>query len=129
MQKEFMLYISNEGDAKAHLSHDQHLAFIKDCESYIAGLRQSGKLVAAQPIVREGCVLTKSGNEWRETPINTNLKVQVGYYHIRADNMEEAIAMAKGNPEFRYVPSASIEVRPVKTNEEETGFVYPKQPN
>jgi hypothetical protein len=39
--------------------------------------------------------------------------------------MQEAINIAKENPEFEYVPSASIEVRPIKTKESETGFVYP----
>jgi hypothetical protein len=33
--------------------------------------------------------------------------------------------MAKENPEFEYVPSASIEVRPIKMKEEKTNFVYP----
>jgi hypothetical protein len=32
MRKEFMLYIRNSGDAKAALSADEHLAFIKKCE-------------------------------------------------------------------------------------------------
>jgi hypothetical protein len=40
--------------------------------------------------------------------------------------MEEAITMAKDNPEFEFVPSASIEVRPIKIKEEATGFNYPK---
>ena len=56
--------------------------------------------------------------------IDTTKEVQVGYY--RANDMEEAIAMAKDNPEFEFVPSASIEVRPIKMKEEATGFVYPK---
>jgi len=51
--------------------------------------------------------------------------VQVGYYHILAGDLDEAITIAKENPEFEYVPSASIEVRPIKTKEAETGFVYP----
>ena len=45
--------------------------------------------------------------------------------HISAENVEEAIAIAKRNPEFEYVPMASIEVRPVKMKEEQTGFIYP----
>jgi hypothetical protein len=40
--------------------------------------------------------------------------------------MAEATEMAKENPEFEYVPSASIEIRPVKTKEDQTKFVYPK---
>ena len=40
--------------------------------------------------------------------------------------MNEAIAIAKENPEFEYVPTATIEVRPIKMKEEATKFVYPK---
>jgi len=40
--------------------------------------------------------------------------------------MEEAIKIAKQNPEFEYVPSAKVEIHQIKTEEEETQFVYPK---
>jgi hypothetical protein len=126
MKKEFMLYIRNAGDAKAALTPEQHLAFVKECEVYIGELKTNNNLIAAQPIVREGITLSKKGKDWNSIPIDPTKEVQVGYYHIAADNMEEAIAIAKRNPEFRYVPSASIEVRPIRTKEEKTNFVYPK---
>jgi hypothetical protein len=123
--KEFMLYIRNAGDAKAALTPDEHLAFIKKCEIYIGRLKAENKLIAAQPIIREGFVVTKTANGWTNTSIDPTKEVQVGYYHIRANNIDEAIAMTKDNPEFEYVPSASIEVRPIKMKEEQTNFVYP----
>jgi hypothetical protein len=125
--KEFMFYIRNEKDAKKSLAPDEHLAFIKKCETYIGKLKDQHKLLAAQPIVREGVVLKKTGNGWTEKDINSDKETQVGYYHIFAKDMEEAIEIAKDNPEFEYVPSATIEVRPVKTKENETGFVYPTE--
>lgn len=124
--KEYMLYIRNAGDAKVALTADGHLAFVKKCEVYIGKLKAAGKLIAAQPIVREGFVIKKNGNAWNKTAIDTNKEVQVGYYHILANDINEAVEMAKENPEFEYVPSASIEVRPVKMKEEKTNFVYPK---
>lgn len=123
--KEFMFYIRNEKDAKKSLTAEQHLAFIKKCETYIGELKSKNKLVAAQPIVREGVVIKRSGNGWTEKDIVTDKEVQVGYYHILANDIDEAIRIAKENPEFEYVPSATIEVRPIKTKETETGFVYP----
>jgi hypothetical protein len=123
--KEFMFYIRNEKDAKKSLSEEQHLAFIKQCEKYIGILKSENKLIASQPLVREGVVLQKTKNGWNERDIATNQETQVGYYHILANDMDEAIKIAKDNPEFEYVPSATIEVRPVKTKETETGFVYP----
>ena len=123
--KEFMLYIRNEKDAKNSLTEDQHFAFIKECENYIGILKRENKLIAAQPIVREGVVLKKTDNGWSEKDIVNDKETQVGYYHILANDLNEAIKIAKDNPEFEYVPSATIEVRPVKTKETETGFVYP----
>jgi len=126
MAKEFMLYIRNAGDAKAAMSADEHLAFIKKCEVYIGQLKAADKLIAAQPIVREGFVISKNDKTWTERAIDPGKDVQVGYYHIIAADMAEAISIAKENPEFEFVPSASIEVRPIKMKEEQTGFVYPK---
>lgn len=123
--KEFMLYIKNENDAKKTLTPEQHLTFIKQCEVYISELKSENKLIAAQPILREGVVLKKENGGWTEKDISAEKETQVGYYHILAENIEEAIKIAKANPEFEFVPSATIEVRPIKTKETETGFVYP----
>ncbi len=122
-----MLYIRNEKDAKDSLSEETHLAFIKKCETYIAGLKSRNLLIAAQPLLRQGKLLTGSSNGWVETDIANSSPIQVGYYHIRAENFDAALAIAKANPEFEYVPSASIEIRPIKTKEITTGFVYPTQ--
>lgn len=124
--KEFMLLIRNQGDVKAALTAEKHHAFIKECESYIAILKAENKLIAAQPLVREGVVVSQMDSGWKEVALNAGNEVQVGYYHIRAADINEAISIAKQNPEFEYVPTASIEVRPIKTKEQETGFVYPK---
>jgi hypothetical protein len=124
--KEYMFLIRNEGDGKAGMTTEEHLAFVKGCEDYIGILKKVGRLVAAQPLTREGKVISKTKGDWNETPVNVTKQVQVGYYHILADNIEDAITIAKGNPEFEYVPGASIEVRPIKTKEERTEYVYPK---
>jgi hypothetical protein len=125
MKKEFMLYIRNAGDAKAALTPAEHLAFIKKCEVYIGRLKAEDKLIAAQPIVREGFIVSKNASGWTSVAVDPTKEVQVGYYHIRANDIDEAIEMAKDNPEFEFVPSASIEVRPIKMKEEQTNFVYP----
>ena len=126
MPKEFMFYIRNAGDAKAALSEKEHFAFIKKCEVYIGQLKAEDKLIAAQPLIREGFLVSKNGNDWNTIAVDASKDVQVGYYHIRANDIEEAVAMAKDNPEFEFVASASIEVRPIKMKEEKTNFVYPK---
>ncbi len=126
MSAEYILYIRNAGDAKAALSEAAHLKFIRECETYIQRLKSSRQLIAAQPLIREGILISKTGDQWHKTPIDPAKEVQVGYYHIVADSMEEAIEIAQQNPEFAFVPSATIEVRPVKTKEEKTNFNYPR---
>lgn len=85
--KEFMLYIRNEKDAKKTLTGDRHLAFIKKCEAYIAQLKSENKLIAAQPIVREGVVLRKTEQGWNEKDIASDAETQVSYYHIMANDL------------------------------------------
>lgn len=123
--QEFMFYIRNAKDAKLSLTESEHLTFIKRCEVYINALKKENKLIAAQPLIREGVIISKAANNWNEKNISYDKEIQVGYYHIRALDINEAIKLAKENPEFEYVPSASIEVRPIKTKEIETGFEYP----
>jgi hypothetical protein len=125
--KEFMLLIRNEQDNLATLSPEQNQQFLKDCMDYINKLMAEGKLKSAQPLVREGKIISGSKGSWKDGPFNETKEVIVGYYHILAHDMEEAITIAKENPEFAYKKFARIEVRPIKMREESTGFVYPKK--
>ena len=124
--KEFMLLIRNKGEHLATLSPAQHQEFLKECESYIGNLKRDGKLIAAQPFVREGKIISGKEGAWHEIPFTETSEIQVGYYHILASDLDEAISIAKKNPEFEYGTTARIEVRPVKMREATTGFVYPK---
>ncbi len=120
------MLIRNEIDHQADWPAERNLRYLKDCEVYIDRLKKDGRLIAAQPLVKTGIIVSRSGDDWNVRPMRGKGEVQVGYYHVLADDMDEAIAIAKLNPEFSYGTSARIEVRPVRTNEEETGFVYPK---
>jgi hypothetical protein len=77
-------------------------------------------------LIREGIIISGKSGAWKEIPFNEKDEVQVGYYHILANDMDEAISIAKRNPEFEYGSTARIEVRPVKTKEVTTNYVYPK---
>ncbi|MGZ3750814.1 MAG: YciI family protein [Mucilaginibacter sp.] len=124
--KEFMLLIRNEADSKSAFSAEQDQAFLKACEVYIEKLKQNGNLLRAQPLVREGRMISGSDGVWNEGPFSESKEVIVGYYHILANSLDEAIAIAKGNPEFAYTTTARVEVRPIKTKEVTTSYVYPK---
>lgn len=123
--KEFMLLIRNEGDGKAALSPEQQQRFLKACEDYIADLTKNGKLKSAQPMVREGKMISGSPGHFNEGPYSPTSEILVGYYHILANDLDEAVAIAQRNPEFAFVKGAKIEVRPLKMKEQTTGYTYP----
>jgi len=124
--KEYMLLIRNKANHQDEWPDEQFHEFLKKCEVYIMNLKQEGKLISAQPLIREGKIILGISGAWKEEPFNEHDEVQVGYYHILAKDLEEAISIAKGNPEFEYGSTARIEVRPIKTKEVITNFVYPK---
>ena len=121
-----MLLIRNEIDSQASWTPERHQDFLKRCEVYIGNLSREGRLISAQPMVREGKIVSGSKGQWKEGPFNETREVIIGYYHILAEDLDDAVAVAKGNPEFEFGKTARIEVRPIKMREERTGFVYPK---
>jgi hypothetical protein len=53
-------------------------------------------------------MISGSKGTWKDGPFNETKEVIVGYYHIVAKDFDEAIEIAKGNPEFEYTPDARI---------------------
>lgn len=123
--KEFMLLIRNQGDGKAAFSPEQQQQFLNACEVYIEQLKKKGQLKSAQPLVREGTMVAGSGDHFTEGPYSESPEIIVGYYHVMANDLNEAIAIAKRNPEFAFVKGARIEVRPIKMVEQSTSYTYP----
>jgi len=124
--KEYMLLIMNEGHSKAVFSAEQHRKFLDSCRDYISRLTEEKKLIAAQPLKSEGMIISGSKGAWKETAFDDSAEALVGYYHIVAKDINEAIEIAKENPEFEFTRTASIIVRPVKMQEETTAYAYPK---
>ena len=123
---DYLLRILNRGDHQSGWSGERHREFVGKCEVYINGLQRSGRLRSARPLAKHGAVLSQKNGNWHVEPLNASDEIQVGYYHVRAENLQEAIEIAKGNPEFAYSTTARVEVRPLKSEEESTGFVYPQ---
>src|SRR5262249_38504627 len=123
--KEFMLLIRNGAESKSHFSADEDTRFLKACEVYIEELKKNGNLVKAQPLVREGVMVSGTPGNWSEGNYTSANEVIVGYYHIMANDMQHAVTIAKGNPELAFTTTARVEVRPIKTKEAATQYVYP----
>ncbi len=82
--KEFTLLIRNEIDHQASWSEEKHRQFLRSREQYIEKLMKDGKLKIAEPLFREGFIVSRSDEKWKEIPFNEAKEVQVGYYHILA---------------------------------------------
>ena len=124
--KEFMLLIRNTADSKSAFTAAEDVQFLKACEVYIDTLVKGAHLISAQPLVREGAMVSGTPGHFATGAYSAGAEVIVGYYHILATGIEQAIEIAKGNPEFAYTTTARVEVRPIKTKETATAYVYPQ---
>jgi len=93
--------------------------------TYIEDLKKKGHLKGAQPLAREGKMISGKPGTFKDGPYNETKETIVGYYHILAKDMDEAISIAKRNPEFAFIKGSKIEVRPIKTKEEAINYDYP----
>jgi hypothetical protein len=125
VMKEFMLLIHNDANSKLTFTPDREREFLNACGGYIENLKKRDQLISAQPLVREGIMLSGHDGQWEKGPYREGKEVIVGYYHIKTNDLDQAIVIAKGNPEFEYSQTARIEVRPIKMKEEATGYLYP----
>ena len=75
--KKFMLLIRNEIDHQATWSPEKSEQFLKRCEVYIGNLKKAGKLVSAQPMVREGRMISGRKDAWEEGPFNEDRRSNI----------------------------------------------------
>ena len=124
---EYMFFIRKKINSEEALSEERMLEFLRACETYIQNLKQQGVLLSAQPIDWTGKIISGKNNNWQESSYDEPGEVIGGYYHILANDLDEAIEIAKDNPEFSFNEDTRIEIRPVKMEEPRTDFVYPSE--
>ncbi len=116
VMKEFMLLVKTEGDHFASMSAETQQAHVAKVGTYIGNLMEKGQLKGAQPLELEGTMVQGTKGSFKDGPYSESKEVIVGYFHILAQDLQEAVAIAKANPLFEET-EASIEVRPVKVLE------------
>lgn len=109
-----MLLIRTEGDHLAAMSPEQQQQHVQKIGNYIGKLMQEGKLKGAQPLEMDGAIILGNKGVFKDGPFSESKEVIVGYFHIVAKDLDEAIAIAKANPVFE-AGEASLEVRPIKS--------------
>ena len=115
--KEFMLIIRTQGDHLAALPADQQQQHLQKVMNYIGGLMKSEKLNSAQPLEMEGTIISGNKGKFKDGPFNETKEVIAGYFLIKANNLQEAIEIAKANPVLEDGTDSRIEVRPIKIME------------
>jgi len=115
--KEFMLIIRTQGDHLANLSPEQQQNHLGKVMKYIGGLTKTERLNGAQPLEMEGTLISGTRGKFKDGPFNESKEVIAGYFLIKANDLKEAVEIAKENPVFEDGTNARIEVRPIKIME------------
>ncbi|PRX57389.1 YciI family protein [Flagellimonas meridianipacifica] len=111
--KEFMLFIrSDEDNPLANFSLKEQQKHVEKVSAYIQELVKSGKMKSAQPLESEGSVVSLKNGSLVDGPYNETKEVISGYYHLMADDLQEAIRIAKADPRFED-GNWKIEVRQI----------------
>ncbi len=111
--KEFMLFIRSEEEPKADLSPEQLQQHIEKVGGYIKDLMDQGRMKSAQPLEMEGRILSYKDGKIIDGPYNETKEIISGYYHLLANDLNEAIQIAKQDPRFEE-GIWRVEVRPIK---------------
>jgi hypothetical protein len=98
--KEFMLFIVSDGKPLANASAEEMQQHVKKVGAYIKEKVNEGKFLTAQPLHNEGVVIKGSKGNTFDGPYIETKEVISGYYHILAEDMDEAVKIAKADPRF-----------------------------
>jgi hypothetical protein len=94
------------------LSPEELRNTIEQIKDWFNQLTESGRLKAAQPLAREGAVVSgKNGTIVADGPFAESKEVIGGYVLLQANSIDEAISVARSCPTLKFGMQA--EVRPV----------------
>lgn len=111
--KEFLLLIRTEGNVWTDLSPMNLQEHLDHGSAYIGNLMKEGKLKSAAPLDKGSRIVTESNGIIKDGPFNETKEVIAGYFHIVANDIKEAVDIAKANPIFKDIPT-KIEVHLLK---------------
>jgi hypothetical protein len=81
-------------------------------KTWFEHLTESGKLKAAQPLAREGAIISgRNGRVVANGPFAESKEVIGGYALVQVNSLDEAIAIARSCPTLEF--DMQVEVRPV----------------
>lgn len=96
------------------ISVEDQQKHIEKVRQYIDDLLRQGKVKSAQPLEMESVIISGTKGKLKDGPFNESKEVIAGYYLLEAEDMQEAVDIAKRNPIFESSKNARIEVRPIR---------------
>lgn len=112
---QFILFIRGGSDLSENLSPEQIQAAIERYSAWSKKLRTEGKLISAEKLRdNEGFLLsTKNGEIVVDGPFAETKETIGGFFIIAAENLEQAIEIAKGSPTISQ--GGFVEVREIES--------------
>ncbi len=95
-----------------NLSPEELQKAMSQFKAWFDRLTEQGKLKGAQPLVREGKIVSgKNGRVVADGPFAESKEAIGGYFLLAVNSLDEAVAIAKTCPSLEY--GTQVEVRPV----------------
>jgi hypothetical protein len=108
---EYMLFFRGPHWHKG-LSSEELQQVMNKVVAWFEGLRERGKMKAAQPLGAVGRIISgKSHGMIADGPFVESKEAVGGYLLLEADDLDEAIEVAKSIPTLKY--GVTVEVRPI----------------
>lgn len=105
-----LLFKSNEWNRD--LSADEMQQIMEKTYAWFDGLKAAGKFKDAQPLFREGRIVSgRNGATVTDGPYAETKEGVGGYLIVNVDSMEEAVGIARGWPMLEV--GSTLEVRPI----------------
>ncbi len=122
---EYMLLFHGNDWAKS-LSPEEMQRIANEWMAWFERLTTQGKAIAGNPLEPQGRILSgKNGKVVADGPFAESKEAIGGYFLLRVDTLDEAVAIAKQCPGLDY--GAQIEVRPVAEKCPLTGASLPER--
>jgi hypothetical protein len=93
------------------LSPEELQKIMGQWNGWLERLTMQGKVKAAQPLERDGKIVSGKGRTVADGPFAESKEAIGGYFLLRLDDFNEALEIAKECPALEY--GVTVEVRPV----------------
>jgi hypothetical protein len=108
--KEFMMVFRSEKMDYSKLTPEQTQAILKQWQDWMGGIASKGQFIGTNRLFPEGKTI-KANKVVSDGPYMEGKELIGGYLIVKADSIDEAVAIAKGCPVFSN--GGHVEIRPV----------------